>query len=261
MKRSLSQLSLCLLLSFIATSGVAADAEVSTGDLLRDLVAEVDRARGPASGRWTDGTTQRRYISPVSYVLRDAHTRYETLIKKDLAASTHLWASYYLANKAMAEGRPGEAISSLEPLLKKEMTLTDWSSGARLLGEAFALGNRPKPYAALVTEMETRGAAAEDLRRVNSRWEKTVKKASTPTIYPESGSIGTADILLRLSAIRILKIYFTIDGSEPTKESHLYRRPVYLENKNEPVTVKARAFANGQPVGMVAETLFDMQLK
>ncbi len=261
MKRLLSQLSLCLYLSLIAATGVAADAQASTGDVLRDLVAEVDRARGPASGRWTDGTTQRRYISPVSYVLRDAQTRYDAVIKKDPAASTHLWASYYLANKAIAEGRPDEAISNLEPLLKKEMTRADWSSGARLLGEALALGNRPKPVTVLVKEMEARGAAAEDLRRVNWGWEKTIRKASTPTIYPESGSIGTADILLRLSAVRVLTIYFTIDGSEPTLDSYLYRRPVYLENKNEPITVKARTFANGQPVGILAESLFDMQLK
>ena len=66
-------------------------------------------------------------------------------------------------------------------------------------------------------------------------------------------NITKDDIYSKVATIRTdmpgVDIYYTLDGSEPTLASTLYTKP-FVINKSE--YVKARAFRNGQPIGVTA---------
>ena len=66
-------------------------------------------------------------------------------------------------------------------------------------------------------------------------------------------TITKDDIYSKVATIRTdmpgVDIYYTLDGSEPTNASNLYTKP-FVINKSE--VVKARAFLNGEPIGVTA---------
>ena len=66
-------------------------------------------------------------------------------------------------------------------------------------------------------------------------------------------TITKGDIYSKVATIRTdmpgVDIYYTLDGSEPSNTSNLYTKP-FVINKSE--VVKARAFLNGEPIGVTA---------
>ena len=66
-------------------------------------------------------------------------------------------------------------------------------------------------------------------------------------------TITKDDIYSKVATIRTdmpgVDIYYTLDGSEPSNTSNLYTKP-FVINKSE--VVKARAFLNGEPIGVTA---------
>ena len=66
-------------------------------------------------------------------------------------------------------------------------------------------------------------------------------------------TITKDDVYSKVATLRTdmpgVDIYYTLDGSEPTTTSALYTKP-FVINKSE--FVKARAFRNGQPIGVTA---------
>lgn len=62
------------------------------------------------------------------------------------------------------------------------------------------------------------------------------------------------DIKIKIqSSIKDKEIYYTLDGSEPTSNSSLYKRPIKLENS---ALLKARIFVDGQAVSPISSKKF-----
>lgn len=83
------------------------------------------------------------------------------------------------------------------------------------------------------------------------KYEMNIPVASSPDIVPSTG-IYTADITVEMSAADGFEIYYTIDGSEPTKNSIHYTSPFYINSEyakkhnihNGNIIIKAIAIEN-----------------
>jgi hexosaminidase len=70
-------------------------------------------------------------------------------------------------------------------------------------------------------------------------------------------SIGSAIEINLKTEVNNLAIHYTLDGSEPTTKSELYKEPFKIK-KSSPL--KARAFKDGEPVGYLSEMYFPIHL-
>lgn len=81
-----------------------------------------------------------------------------------------------------------------------------------------------------------------------------METAATPVISPESGTtFGNEGLEVSITAGSGAKIYYTVDGSNPTKESTLYSAPIKL---TESTTVKAFAVEEGKNDSPVASASY-----
>jgi hypothetical protein len=68
--------------------------------------------------------------------------------------------------------------------------------------------------------------------------EKNPGKWDTATIYPDPGSIAKGDkAKLQHKEIGKVKMYYTMDGSNPTVESTLYNPSTYQPELNQPIVI------------------------
>ena len=67
-------------------------------------------------------------------------------------------------------------------------------------------------------------------------------KVSTPTLTPAPGSYNDSVTITISNATEEAEIYYTLDGSEPTKASTPYSAPITINSSTD---VRARAFKNG----------------
>ena len=78
-----------------------------------------------------------------------------------------------------------------------------------------------------------------------------------PPVFNMPAGFYEDAVVLELSCNDDAQIHFTLDGSEPEKESPLYKEPLYLARRDEPYIVRARAFKAGHPKsGIVTRTYF-----
>lgn len=61
--------------------------------------------------------------------------------------------------------------------------------------------------------------------------------------FSEEESFLDSDVMLKLSTLLDSEIYYTLDGSEPSRESILYEEPIHLEAGEETCGVSVRAIA------------------
>jgi len=88
---------------------------------------------------------------------------------------------------------------------------------------------------------------------VTMRYDLPVGKPATPLLSPGPGSfMGPASVTM--TSTRAAKIYYTLDGSEPTALSTLYTKPVVVSAS---ATLKARAYL-GVVAGGVMEGGYDI---
>lgn len=80
---------------------------------------------------------------------------------------------------------------------------------------------------------------------------------SSPVVHAEAAVFTDAlEVELASNSPR-LAVHYTLDGSEPTKASMLYRKPIVLE---ESATLRARSFDRDRPVASSIERRFERQL-
>ena len=76
-----------------------------------------------------------------------------------------------------------------------------------------------------------------------------IERSETPVISPEETTFSDEGVAVTISAAGA-KIYYTLDGTNPTEESDLYVAPIAL---TETTTVKAIAIEEGKSASAVAE--------
>lgn len=67
-------------------------------------------------------------------------------------------------------------------------------------------------------------------------------KTATPTANPEAGAVASGTTVALHSTTEGAKVYYTVDGSNPTQSSTEYTEPVEITGA---VTIKAKAYAPG----------------
>lgn len=77
-----------------------------------------------------------------------------------------------------------------------------------------------------------------------------IERSETPIISPEETTFSDEGVAVTISAAAGAKIYYTLDGTNPTEESDLYVAPIAL---TETTTVKAIAIEEGKSASAVAE--------
>ena len=77
-----------------------------------------------------------------------------------------------------------------------------------------------------------------------------IERSETPVISPEETTFSDEGVAVTISAAEGAKIYYTLDGTNPTEESDLYVAPIAL---TETTTVKAIAIEEGKSASAVAE--------
>ena len=77
-----------------------------------------------------------------------------------------------------------------------------------------------------------------------------IERSETPVISPEETTFSDEGVAVTISAVAGAKIYYTLDGTNPTEESDLYVAPIAL---TETTTVKAIAIEEGKSASAVAE--------
>ena len=77
-----------------------------------------------------------------------------------------------------------------------------------------------------------------------------IERSETPVISPEETTFSDEGVAVTISAAAGAKIYYTLDGTNPTEESDLYVAPIAL---TETTTVKAIAIEEGKSASDVAE--------
>ncbi|MCI5898598.1 MAG: chitobiase/beta-hexosaminidase C-terminal domain-containing protein [Firmicutes bacterium] len=84
-----------------------------------------------------------------------------------------------------------------------------------------------------------------------------------PTVFPEAGAVAPGEtVKLQHPSAGLVKIFYTLDGSEPTECSNLYNPSTYQPELNVPITVtenvtiKAFAVGYGKHPSEVAEFHF-----
>ena len=246
----------------VCLPGLSLLAQESDDKTIKDLVSDIDRARGPAEGRWSsDDPDSFRYIVPGLQLLDQVKKDHTALMKRDPIAGETVWAKLYQANLDIAEDRLDEALKTLEDLVAQDLPLDDWSVAARLLAEVQAKKWLIKPLDENIKEMQKRGADAGETKRALYAMEVFIRRRNTPVITPESGTYDSDHVMMSITVPPKLIVLFTLDGSEPDKKTaYHYRHPVKIENTGKPVIVRARAYErNG--VGVEARAIFDMHLK
>lgn len=89
--------------------------------------------------------------------------------------------------------------------------------------------------------------AINESMTVKARWSEAEKLSAPEANYP-AGKILPVDAEVILTAKKGTNIYYTLDGSTPTKESHLYQGPIVLAEdlwKDGAITIKALAAGTG----------------
>jgi hypothetical protein len=86
----------------------------------------------------------------------------------------------------------------------------------------------------------------------------TLVYAETPAISPEGNMYPSAQSVSLSVNSNFAEIYYTTDGSIPTKSSHLYSNPVFI---GETTVIKARAFENGKLPGKVITHTFFINIE
>ena len=77
-----------------------------------------------------------------------------------------------------------------------------------------------------------------------------IERSAEPVISPEETTFSDEGVAVTISAAAGAKIYYTLDGTNPTEESDLYVAPIAL---TETTTVKAIAIEEGKSASAVAE--------
>ena len=77
-----------------------------------------------------------------------------------------------------------------------------------------------------------------------------IERSETPVISPEETTFSDEGVAVTISAAAGAKIYYTLDGTNPTEESDLYVAPIAL---TETTTVKAIAIEEGKSASDVVE--------
>lgn len=80
-----------------------------------------------------------------------------------------------------------------------------------------------------------------------------IERSETPVISPEETTFSDEGVAVTISAAAGAKIYYTLDGTNPTEESDLYVAPIAL---TETTTVKAIAIEEGKSASAVAEKTY-----
>ncbi|UII25433.1 family 20 glycosylhydrolase [Fulvivirga maritima] len=140
-----------------------------------------------------------------------------------LGAQANVW-SEYLPTSEMVEYVVFPRLAALSEVLWTPLENKDW--------EAFKekIPNQLKRY---------------DYRGIN------YSKSIYYVTYDVEDKAGTEKLVVSLkNQFGLSKMYYTTDGSEPTKESSLYEGPLYLD---EGTTLKAVAIQDGEPMSKVTE--------
>ncbi len=88
------------------------------------------------------------------------------------------------------------------------------------------------------TEAEAKTWVDTQLGKENDNGGKT----ATPTANPEAGAVANGSKVALASTTAGAKIYYTVDGSNPTQSSTEYTAPIEI---TQAVTIKAKAYAAG----------------
>ena len=80
-----------------------------------------------------------------------------------------------------------------------------------------------------------------------------IERSETPVISPEETTFSDEGVAVTISAAAGAKIYYTLDGTNPTEESDLYVAPIAL---TATATVKAIAIEEGKSASAVAEQTY-----
>ena len=80
-----------------------------------------------------------------------------------------------------------------------------------------------------------------------------IERSAEPVISPEETTFSDEGVAVTISAAAGAKIYYTLDGTNPTEESDLYVAPIAL---TETTTVKAIAIEEGKSASAVAEKTY-----
>lgn len=78
---------------------------------------------------------------------------------------------------------------------------------------------------------------------------------STPTFIPRDGDISTETDVRIFCSTMDAEVFYTLDGSDPTKDSTPYTEEFNISQAGE-VTLKARAFRDGWNSSEIAETSY-----
>ena len=79
----------------------------------------------------------------------------------------------------------------------------------------------------------------------------------TPSFIPRDGDISTETQIRIFCSTLNAEVYYTLDGSEPTKNSTLYVDGSYIGQTGE-VTLKARGFRSGWNPSEIAQTSYSV---
>lgn len=83
-----------------------------------------------------------------------------------------------------------------------------------------------------------------------------IERSAAPVISPEDEYFGEDGVLVSIAAAEGAKIYYTLDGSNPTESSDLYTAPIALAATT---TVKAIAVEEGKSASAVAEKTYTLR--
>ena len=75
------------------------------------------------------------------------------------------------------------------------------------------------------------------------------------TFIPRDGDITTQTNVKIFNSVQNVEIYYTLDGSDPTKDSTLYTEEFHISQLGE-VTLKSRAYRSGWNTSDVAQTSY-----
>lgn len=93
------------------------------------------------------------------------------------------------------------------------------------------------------------------LERLDAQGVRYAPSAFSPWI-DHKGTKDGIEISMH-TEVNNLKIYYTLDGSEPTETTSLYESPFLIKSSS---TIKARAFKDGQAIGRISSMSFPVHL-
>ncbi|WP_367882596.1 chitobiase/beta-hexosaminidase C-terminal domain-containing protein [Ruthenibacterium lactatiformans] len=96
------------------------------------------------------------------------------------------------------------------------------------------------------------------LERVHPRKKSVAPstKTETPAASPAAGAVASGTEVTLTSATDGAKIYYTLDGSNPTQASTLYEAAITV---SEAVTIKAKAYAGGHTASDTMTAAYTIQ--